>query len=269
VFGATAANVAYIAAGVLLIPVFVWAELHVRQPMLDMRQLKNRLLGFSLMAGFLQSLGYLSVVFLLTLYLQGLRGLTPLDASLLLVPGYLLGAAAGPFMGRRVDRYGARLLATLGIVCLGAAVVAYSFLNLSSWLGWIPIISLASGVGSGMFYPANNTAIMGEATPRTFGAISGLRTTLTNMGTLLSFVLAFTIASASISRVLAYQVFLGTSNLVGGLGADFLAGIRAALLGSALVLAIAAGLSWSRGKGAPRRAIVVAGDSTTPSSDRS
>ena len=181
VYGVTFTNLAYVAVGVALLPVFVWLELQIRLPMLDVRQLKNRLLGFSLIAGFLQSLGYLAVVFLLTIYLQGLRDLSPLDASLLLVPGYLLGAATGPLMGRLVDRRGARTLATLGILFLGAAVVAYSFLGVTTWLGWVPVISLAGGIGSGMFYPANNTAIMSQATPRTFGAISGLRTTLANM----------------------------------------------------------------------------------------
>ena len=254
VFGTTALNLAYVLLGAALVPAFVFAELRIRQPMLELRQLKNRLLGFSLLAGLLQALGYFSVVFLLTMYLQGLRGLSPLNASLLLVPGYLLGAFAGPSMGRYVNRYGARLIATSGILLMAAAVLAYSVLSVNSWLGWIPVISLLSGFGSGMFYPANNTAIMSQATPSSFGAISGLRATLANMGTLLSLVLALTIASASIPRALAYQVFLGTTNLVGGIGADFLTGIHAALIGSAAILGVAALLSWSRGHDARTRA---------------
>jgi EmrB/QacA subfamily drug resistance transporter len=248
VYGTSLANLAYLVLGGLLVVPFVLVELRTAQPMLDVHQLKNRLLAFSLIAGFFQSLGYLSVIFLLTMYLQGLRGLTPLDASLLLVPGYLVGSALGPWVGRRVDRQGARAYATLGIVFMGAAVLAYSQLGLTSWLGWIPVISLISGFGIGTFYPANNTAIMAEATPRTFGSISGLRSTLMNLGTLLSFVLALTIASASVPRYVAYQVFLGTTNLVGGLGAGFLTGIHAALYGSAVILLVAAVLSWSRGR---------------------
>ncbi|MGI0070525.1 MAG: MFS transporter [Thermoplasmata archaeon] len=248
VYGTTALNIAYVVVGALLAPLFVFAELRTRHPMLELGTLRNRLLGFALLSSLLQALGYLSVVFLLTMYLQGLRGLSPLNASLLLVPGYLLGAVAGPSMGRFINRWGTRALATGGILLMGGAVIAYSTLGLHSWLGWIPAISLLSGFGSGMFYPANNTAIMGQASPHTFGAISGLRATLSNIGTLLSLVLALTIAAASIPRALAYEVFLGTTNLVGGIGGDFLTGIRAALLGSAGILAIAAALSWSRGR---------------------
>ena len=248
VYGTSIGNLAYVVLGAVLVVPFVYVELRTHQPMLDLHQLKNRLLAFALVAGFFQSLGYISVIFLLTMYLQGLRGLTPLDASLLLVPGYLVGSALGPAVGRRVDRQGSRIYATLGIAFMGAAVLAYSLLGLTTWLGWIPVISLVSGFGIGTFYPANNTSIMAQATPQTFGSISGLRATLMNLGTLLSFVLALTIASASVPRYVAYSVFLGTTNLVGGLGAGFLTGIHAALYGSAVILLVAAVLSWSRGR---------------------
>ena len=235
-------------AGAALLGAFALVELRTREPMLDLRQLRQRLFGFSLAAGLLQSLGYLSVVFLLTLYLQGLRGLTPLDASLLLVPGYLVGAFAGPWMGRHVDRLGPRGIATTGIGCMVVAVVAYAQLGLTSWLGWVPAISLVSGVGVGMFFPANTTAIMSRARPETFGSISGLRGTLTNLGTLMSFVLTLSIASASVSRSVATAIFLGLAPLQGALDVPFLGGIHAAFYGCALVLAAAAALSWSRGE---------------------
>jgi EmrB/QacA subfamily drug resistance transporter len=250
-YGVTPLYLAYVGLGLVLVLLFAAIELRVERPMVDLRQLKQRVLGFSLIAAFLQSLGYLSVVFLLTMYLQGLRGLSPLNASLLLVPGYLAGAFLGPWMGRRVDRIGSRALATAGIGAMCVAVLLYSTLDINSWLGWIPLISLVSGIGTGMFYPANTTAIMSQATPSTFGSISGLRGTLANMGTLLSFVLTLTIASASVPRPIAYAVFLGTTNLVGGIGEQFLGGIRAALYGSAVILVIAAALSWSRGPTTP------------------
>ncbi len=247
-YGVTTLNLTYLLVGLLLLPVFVALELRTARPMVDLRQLKDRVLGFSLMAGFLQALGYLSVVFLLTMYLQGLRALTPLNASLLLVPGYLLGAFVGPYMGRRVDRFGPRSLATGGIVAMGGAILLYTTLGANSWLGFVPIFSLLGGIGSGMFYPANTTAIMSRASPSTFGSVSGLRATLSNMGTLLSFVLALSIASASIPRYEAQKVFLGAGTLLGGVGDAFLNGIHAAFLGSLAILALAAMLSWSRGK---------------------
>jgi len=253
-YGFTEMYLAYLVAGALLLGAFAVLELRLPDPMLDLRQLKQRLLGFSLAAGLLQSIGYLSVIFLLTLYLQGIRALTPLDASLLLIPGYLVGAVAGPTMGRQVDRLGPRGLSTAGIGFMIVAVIAYAQMGPTTWLGWIPVISIVSGVGIGMFFPANTTAIMSQARPETFGSISGLRGTLLNVGTLLSFVLTLSIAAASVPRFVAYQVFLGLGTLSGTYGEQFLGGIHSALYGSAIILVAAAALSWSRGPVASRPA---------------
>jgi EmrB/QacA subfamily drug resistance transporter len=251
-YGITELNLAYLLVGLLLLPVFVALELRTHRPMIDFRQIRERYLGLSLAAGFLQPLGYLAVIFVLTMYLQGLRGLSPLDASLLLVPGYLIGAVLGPFVGRRVETFGPQRLTTVGISITAVAVLLYSTLSITSWIGFVPLISCMTGIGAGIFYPSNATAIMSRATPTTFGSISGLQGTLLNLGALLSFVLALSIASASVPRYVAYAVFLGTANLAGPIGVQFLAGLHAALWGCVAILAAGALLSWFRGTSPPR-----------------
>ena len=252
IYGGTLLNYAYLILGAALVPVFAYIEPHVARPMVEVRDLKNRLLAFSLIAGFFQSLGYLSIVFLLTLYLQGVRALTPLDASFLLIPGYCVGAIAGPLMGRIAYRTGTRSLATGGILLMLVGIGSYSLLGVHTWLGWVPIISLVTGMGTGMFFPANNLAIMSQAAPDRLGAVSGLRSTLQNMGALLSFVLAFAVATAAVPKGIAYAVFLGTFS--GGIPPAFLVGLHDALYVSAGVLAVAAILSWQRGVDVPHSA---------------
>jgi EmrB/QacA subfamily drug resistance transporter len=230
----------------LLIPFLLW-ERRAPAPLLDLRLFRERILTYSLASSFMQGLGYLAVVFLLTMYLQGVRGLSPIDAALLLVPGYIVGGGLAPYMGRLSDRFGARLLATIGIALMLVGVLAYASLRLDSPLEYVVGISVVTGIGSGMFWPANNAAIMGNAPRGSYGAVAGLRSMLANTGTLLSFVLAISIASASVSRYEAYQVILGTTHLIGGVSATFLQGIDSALYASAVVLVVAAVLSALRG----------------------
>lgn len=64
---------------------------------------------------------------------------------------------------------------------------------------------------------------------------------------LLSFVVTLTVAATSIPRYVAYEVFLGTSNLSGGAAAQFLNGIHVALLGSAAILMVTGLLAWFSG----------------------
>ena len=247
-YGLRSLNEACLGVGLVLLAPFLWWERRATAPLLDLRLFRQRMLTYSLASSFLQGMGYLSVIFLLTMYLQGVRGLSPLNAALLLVPGYVIGGALAPYMGRLADRLGARLLATAGILLMLAAVLAYASLRVGSPLGFVVGISMIAGVGSGMFWPANNAAIMANAPRGSYGAVAGLRSMLANTGTLLSFVLAITIASATVPRYVAYAVILGTTSIIGGVGPAFLRGIDGALYASGAILALAAVLSALRGQ---------------------
>jgi len=89
---------------------------------------------------------------------------------------------------------------------------------------------------------------MSNARPGAYGSISGLLRTVQNIGLLGSFVLAISVASASVPRSVAFQVFIGTTNLPGGVSQQFLGGIDAAFYTSILLLVIAGLLSYFRGK---------------------
>jgi EmrB/QacA subfamily drug resistance transporter len=247
-YGLTLYNLALVLAGALLIPPFIAYERRQKTPMIDFTAFKDRVLRNSCLATFFVSLGYLCVAFLIIMYMQGIRGLSPLNASLLLTPGYVVGSFFGPIMGRLSDRYGARTIATLGIMLLAAAALIYATLHEDSSLLIILLASAVSGFGTSMFFPANNSAVMASARPGAYGSISGLLRTLQNIGILGSFVLAISVASASIPRSLAFQIFITTVKLSGGLSAAFITGIDAALYASLILLAIAGILSATRGK---------------------
>ena len=246
--GISIVNIALLLLGAFLIPVFILYENRLESPMVDFSAFKDRVLRNSCLATFFVSVGYISVVFLIIMYLQGVRGLSPLNASLLLIPGYVVGALFSPIMGRNSDKIGARIIATVGIICLAAATLIFTLISPTSSLYVIIVASAVSGFGTAMFFPANNSAVMAKARQGNYGSISGLLRTLQNVGILGSFVLAITVASASIPRQLAFQVFISTVQLSGGLSASFITGIEAALYASVGILAIAAVLSATRGK---------------------
>ncbi len=246
--GFTVQNTALTVAGGLLILGFLFYDRRLKNPIIDFEAFKNRVLRNAVGATFFVSLGYLAVAFLVIMYLQGVRGLDPLDASLLLVPGYVAGSFLGPVMGRLSDKYGSRGLSTLGVVFLGIATLIYLTLRADTSLYVVLAASAVSGVGTSMFFPANTAAVMSHVRQGSYGSISGLLRTLQNIGTLGSFVLAISVAALSIPRDVAFQIFLGTTNLSGGVTTEFINGIDAALYVSLLFLAIAGILSFFRGK---------------------
>ncbi len=234
--------------GAVLLPVFIWYDRRLDNSMIDFEAFKNKVLRNAIFSAFFTSVGYFSVVFLVIMYLQGIRALTPLNASLLLVPGYVAGSFLGPIMGRLSDKYGSREIATLGIFFLGLAVLIYLSLGATSPLYIVLLASAVSGIGTSMFFPANNSAVMANVRTGSFGSISGLLRTVQNIGLVGSYVLAISVAAASIPRQVAFEVFVGTTNLSGGVSQAFISGIDHAFYASIAILTVAGVLSYIRGK---------------------
>jgi EmrB/QacA subfamily drug resistance transporter len=235
-----------IMVALLLLPPFVYVEKRSANPIIRIGPLLSRTLGVPLFTSFLQAAGYLSVVFILILYLQGIRGYTPLYSSLLLVPGYVAASFLAPYMGRLSDRMGPRIVATAGIALIMLSVTLYLFLTVNTQDYYIITASLLGGIGGSMFWPANNSSIMAGAPTGTYGSVSGLSRTLSNVGTLVSYVLAISVAASAIGREAAFRVFLGSGNVIGGLEVPFLSGIKSAFLVSVSLLLFAGVLSSLR-----------------------
>ena len=166
-------NIWSFCAGVVAIVLFLIYESRTPHPIINFATFKNRIFKYSILASFFLSLGYLSVVFLITMYLQGIRALSPLDAALLLTPGYIVGSLLSPLMGRLSDRYGARILATSGAAMLILATLVYLTLRIDTPFWVVLVASGISGIGSAMFFPSNNSAVMANAPQGSFGGISG------------------------------------------------------------------------------------------------
>ncbi len=223
-------------------------ERKARAPLLDLGLFRHRVLSASVLAALLQSMGSYAVMFLIIMYLQGVRGMSPFAASLLLVPGYVLGGLVGPWAGRLADHMGARVPATVGLGLQVAAFFMYTGLTPESPLALVVAASVVNGVGNAFFFPSNNSAVMANAPQGAYGVASGLLRTLSNVGMVCSFALALLAASSAIPRSMAFAIFLGVSRLTPVLGAAFVGGLHEALRLAMGLVACAAVLSILRGR---------------------
>ncbi|MCY0900443.1 MAG: MFS transporter [Firmicutes bacterium] len=243
----TARMGAMFVAGMVLLAIFVLVETRQAQPMMHLEFFKNRIVSASLLAAFFQAVGNYAVLFLVIMYLQGLRQLTPLNASLLLVPGYLVGGILGPVSGRLADRVGPAIPATIGLGIQAVAMFLYAHLGLHNPLWWVTGISIVNGMGNAGFFPANNTAVMKGSSRSEYGIASGMLRTFANIGMVLSFASAMLVASTQIPRQLAFAIFVGTTGLRGPLMVAFNHGMHTAFYLAIGLMVIAAIFSVLRG----------------------
>ena len=238
--------VASLAGGVVLLVAFVFVERSRRAPMLDLSLFKIPTVSPTLLASLFQGLANFAVLFLVIMYLQGVRELSPLHASLLLVPGYLVGGLVGPFGGRISDKIGAVWPATIGLAVEIVALFVYSRLDVGTGLAVVVLAAVVNGIGSGGFFPANTAAVMKAVPGSQFGIASGMLRTFANVGMVFSFAVAILVAARSIPRGLAFAIFVGTTHLSHHLAGAFTTGLHAAFYSSMGFMALAAVLSATR-----------------------
>jgi guanosine-3',5'-bis(diphosphate) 3'-pyrophosphohydrolase len=235
----------YLAGGLALLVVFVLVERAQREPMVALSIFRLPTMTPSLLASFFQAVASFAVLFLVIMYLQGVRDLSPLHASLLLVPGYTMSGLVAPLAGRLADRLGPVVPATGGLGLAVVALVIYAQLGTATPLGVVVLASVVNGTGNACFFPANTAAVMRAAPKPVFGIASGMLRTFANVGMVFSFAVAILVSSQTISRKVAFEVFVGTHTLSHHVAASFTAGLHASFYASAGTMVLAAALSMA------------------------
>jgi EmrB/QacA subfamily drug resistance transporter len=237
-----------IGIGALFVVMFALWERRYSEPLIPNSILSKRVFSASMLAALLQSTASFAVTFLIIMYLQGPRGMTPFNASLLYIPAYVVSGLLSPFAGRMADRVGARVIASIGLGLQAVGFIVYTTLSIDSSLLIVVVGSFIVGAGSASFFPANNSAVMSAAPKQAYGIVSGLLRTFANIGMVCSFSVALLVASISIPRDVAFKIFLGVGGISPQVASDFIDGMHAALFVSIGILIIATILSLSRGK---------------------
>jgi MFS family permease len=212
--------IAAMASGLGLLAVFPYIETKVRYPMFRLRLFRNRMFTAANMAGLLGSIGRGGVMLMLIILLQGiwlpLHGYsyasTPFWAGIYMIPLSLGFIVMGPLSGWLSDRYGARLLATLGMAITAAGFLMLAELPYDFNYTLFALIIFMMGIGNGMFAAPNTASIMNSLPPEHRGAGSGMRSTLQNTGQTISLGIFFTIVIFGLTNTLPAALY---SSLVG------------------------------------------------------
>lgn len=198
------------AAFAVLVPVFVLVERRSRAPLLDFALLRYPPYALANLAGFLGSMTRMAVVLLVVLFLRAVHGDTAFAAGVKVMPLAIGTVIASTSVGLLTRRMHPRTVAALGsgLVTSGLAVL-YVAVDPDAGYRLIAAGLALTGLGSGMFLPANSTAIIADLPGDRLGVANALRLLLQRVGVMSSTALGLTIV---------------TSPLTGGLRGDFFAG---------------------------------------------
>ena len=191
-----------IVVGIAGIVLFVIWEMRVKSPVLDVRLFRgNRTFTFSGLAALINYSATFGVGFLLSLYLQYIKGLSPRDAGLVLLAQPLMQAIFSPLAGRLSDRVEPRIIASSGMGLTLLGLLTLTRLGESSSLGSIVISLLLLGFGFALFSSPNTNAIMSSVERRYYGVASGVMGTMRLLGQMISMGIVMLVFALVIGQV--------------------------------------------------------------------
>ncbi len=163
----------WIIAAVALV-LFFQTEARVRAPMLDLAFFRNRTSAGVNLVAFIISFALFAQFFFLTLYMQNVLDLSPLETGIRFLPTTVVLVVMGPVSGRLTDRIGPRPLMTLGTLIVAVSIFIESRITVHS--GYLLLLPgfILMGLGMGLVMSPMTTAAMNAVDRTKAGAASGV-----------------------------------------------------------------------------------------------
>ena len=173
--------------GAACLVVFWIIESYSSLPVLETKLFtQNRLFAFSNLAALINYSATFAIVFLLSLYLQKIKGLSPRNAGIILVAQPAVMAIFSPVAGRLSDKVQPRYLTTIGMVMCTIGLFAFSFLSQATPVWFIICLLIWVGLGFASFSSPNMNTIMSSVSKNQIGLASGSAATMRVVGQIIS-----------------------------------------------------------------------------------
>ena len=192
---------AIMAGGLLGLLLFIRRQKRITHPLVDLELFtQNRAFTLSNLAALINYGATTAVVFIVSLYLQYIKGLPPRTAGLLLMAQPLVQAVTSPLAGRLSDRMEPRYPATIGMMLTVVGLLLMSSVNSDSSLLTIVGCLLILGLGFGLFSSPNTNAIMSSVSKRHYGAASSMVSAMRLLGQMFSMGLTALVLNTLVGR---------------------------------------------------------------------
>ncbi len=188
--------------GILGLFVFIKWELKEKSPVFQVRLFTtNRVFAFSSLAALINYSATFALTFLLSLYLQHIKALSPQLAGLVLIAQPVVMAMLSPSAGKLSDRIEPGIVATLGMALTTVGLFLLTFLEMDTSLVYIVGCLVLLGFGFALFSSPNTNAILSSVEKRFFGIASGTVGTMRALGMMVSMGIATVVFNIFIGRI--------------------------------------------------------------------
>ncbi|MGE7781073.1 DHA2 family efflux MFS transporter permease subunit [Peribacillus sp. NPDC097264] len=129
-----------LAVGTISLILFIVRQLKMETPMLEFRIFTHPMFALSATISIVLNMAMFSAMILMPMYIQTLRGISPFDSGLLMLPGAIIMALMSPITGKLFDKFGARVLAAVGLLITVVTTYYFSELTMETTYGSIMVL---------------------------------------------------------------------------------------------------------------------------------
>ena len=226
-------------AGLGGLGLFIGHELRVPYPVFEVKLFsQNRLFTFSSLAALINYSATFALTFLLSLYLQYIKGIPPQYAGSILIAQPIVMAVFSPLAGRLSDRIEPRLMASAGMSITVLGLIFFVFIGPDTSKRMIVLILAFLGFGFALFSSPNMNAIMSSVEKRYLGIASGTVATMRLLGQMVSMAIAMVV----------FAIFIGREPITPANYSEFLKSVRVSFLIFSLLCTMGILFSFMRGE---------------------
>jgi len=191
-----------ILAGIIGILLFLKFESRTHSPILNINVFRsNRMFLLSNLSALISYGATFAIIFIMSLYLQYIKDLTPTLAGLVLVTQLVIRAVLSPITGRLSDKIEPRLVTSAGMALTFIGVLTLSFLTGETSILYIIVALLITGAGFSLFITPNTNAVMTSAGAKFYGVAAASEGTMRSIGQMVSMGIVMVAMAVIIGRV--------------------------------------------------------------------
>jgi len=183
--------IVYTIGGIVGIIVFVMVEIKNPFPVLNMNLfIENKVFASSNLSAFINYAATFAVSFVLSLYLQYAKHLTPKGAGMILITQPIIMAIISIMSGRLSDKISPRWLASSGMAISVIGLMMLAFLKMETSQTYIVVALAILGLGFGLFSSPNTNMVMSSVERKYYGISSATLSTMRSTGMMFSMAIA-------------------------------------------------------------------------------
>lgn len=200
-------NVAgFVLIGLVVTGLFIYQQTHTKLPMLNFSVFKHRIFTLSSITNFVVIMGLYGGMILLPLYIQNVRGVSPMTSGMVLLPGAIIMAIMSPITGALYDRIGARYLSFTGLIILSIGTFMFTLIDMNTTVTYLAIMQGVRSFGLGLALMPIQTDALNDLPLELMSHGSAMYNTIRQIAGSLGTALLVTIMSISTSNFAAENV---------------------------------------------------------------